>query len=167
MRVMGGGVQSKQLDAKQEGEKERGEKVGGFWLLHPWTQDHNVAKWRSIIECAAHWEEVMMQQMRSSPSNFPHPPSPSYQVPSPWSTASPAFAPYAHIELLGVQQEWQGRGIGKALVRRACDIADEEGLRIYTQSGGAWEFFEGVDGFETVEEEWGGGGGGGGLIRRF
>ncbi|KAI4265651.1 MAG: hypothetical protein L6R38_009265, partial [Xanthoria sp. 2 TBL-2021] len=65
------------------------EKAGGFWTEHPWTEDHDEGKWRFVIDCLVHWEEEVMR-------------------------GNGKGAGYLHLELMGVEQAYQGRDVGRA-----------------------------------------------------
>ena len=48
-----------------------------------------------------------------------------------------------HIELFGTDHEWKGKGIGSKMLKRACEIADGEGLDVFVQANaGAVSFYE-------------------------
>lgn len=100
--------------------------IGGFWTKHPWTEDHDESKWRFIMDSNCHWEEVEMQKSRGE---------------------------YFHIELCGVDEHYQRRGIGKRLHHLAAAICDANHCASYTQSGGAKEYYEKLGlGFKTLEK---------------
>ncbi|KAI0471682.1 hypothetical protein GGR56DRAFT_85004 [Xylariaceae sp. FL0804] len=58
------------------------------------------------------------------------------------------------IELLGVDSAYAGRGIGRRLVRRACDVADAAGAAIFLQTSQARRWWLGLGcGFESRKHD--------------
>lgn len=45
--------------------------------------------------------------------------------------------PHFVIELFGVDHETKGSGLGKKLLLKACDIADEAGLAVFVMANGS------------------------------
>lgn len=56
------------------------------------------------------------------------------------------------IDHFGVDHGYQGRGMGKMLMGRACEIADAEGLDVFVQANEFAESFYRNFGFETEEK---------------
>ncbi|OKO94336.1 hypothetical protein PENSUB_11603 [Penicillium subrubescens] len=53
------------------------------------------------------------------------------------------------IDLFGVDHEYQGRGMGKMLLAKACEIADREKLDVFVEANEFAESFYHDFGFET------------------
>jgi GNAT superfamily N-acetyltransferase len=105
--------------------------VGGFWARHPWTPDHNQAKWGPPVACMMHYEQKLMHD---------------------------GGLPYYLLELLAVDHDYKGQGIGMRLVLSACDIADHGGRPVFLQSGSARDFYLRLNrGFRVeAEPDWNG-----------
>ncbi|CEO58570.1 hypothetical protein PMG11_03282 [Penicillium brasilianum] len=56
------------------------------------------------------------------------------------------------IDHFGVDHAYQGRGMGKMLMGKACEIADREGLDVFVQANEFAESFYRNFGFETEEK---------------
>ena len=97
--------------------------AGGFWQKHTWTVDHG-SEWGPPIECQSYYEKQIM-------GNEEH----------------------LLIELLAVDYDYRSVGIGKALVKQACQIADDSNRSIFVQSGSAKGFYLGLDNSFHVEAE--------------
>ena len=52
------------------------------------------------------------------------------------------------IELFGAEHGWKGKGVGTKLLRRACEIADGEGVDVFVQANGSAKGFYERLGFE-------------------
>ena len=60
--------------------------------------------------------------------------------------------PFFDVQLLGVDAEYQGIGLGMKLVQKACEISDGEGVDIFAQANtGARRFYEKC-GFACLDE---------------
>lgn len=57
--------------------------------------------------------------------------------------------PHFCVDHFGVDAEHQGRGLGKVLLGRACEIADREGLDVFVEANEFAESFYLKFGFET------------------
>ena len=104
------------------GPDERG---AGFWTMYDWTEDHDEAKVKAMIDAMVEYRERMMLGR----SHF-------------------------SIELFGVDHDFKGRGVGTKLLARACEIADRAGYDVFVQANAsARDFYArlgfGVEG-ETV-----------------
>lgn len=73
--------------------------------------------------------------------------------------------PHYLIELVGVDDEYQGLGIGRRLVERACEIADDGNEAIYLQTSAAREFYTRRVGRGFVGVGGDGAGAGGSIVR--
>jgi ribosomal protein S18 acetylase RimI-like enzyme len=60
--------------------------------------------------------------------------------------------PHFCIDHFGVDAEYQGRGLGKTLIARACEIADREELDIFVEANEFAESFYNKFGFKTEQK---------------
>jgi len=82
--------------------------------LVPLTADHHEALKDALVEQARDRATLMRQE-------------PNFQV-----------------DLLGVDRAFQGRGVGRRLVQRACEVADQEGAAVFLQTTKAREWYLGL-----------------------
>ncbi len=57
------------------------------------------------------------------------------------------------VDHFGVDEEWQGKGIGGRLLGKACEVADEEGLDMFVEANANAESFYQKFGFKTEGKE--------------
>ncbi|KAI0434745.1 acyl-CoA N-acyltransferase [Xylaria sp. FL1042] len=91
---------------------QQGQPFGGFMAQHPATPDHPAERWQRAIQTFIENEERTVGDR----DRF-------------------------LIEILGVDHAYQGRGIGKQLVARLCEIADLKGHPIFLETSQAREFY--------------------------
>ncbi|KAM0707412.1 hypothetical protein Q7P35_004057 [Cladosporium inversicolor] len=77
----------------------------GFWSAFPPTPDHDAAAYSDVSSNLANAREALM-------------------------TGQPHFV----VELFGVDHEMKGFGLGKKLLLKACEIADEAGLSVFVMA---------------------------------
>ncbi|KAI1310173.1 acyl-CoA N-acyltransferase [Xylaria venustula] len=103
---------------------QRGEPLGGFMAQHPTTQDHPEELWQKAIEGFIEDEKLHVGDR----DRF-------------------------LIEVMGVDQTCQGKGIGKRLVTMVCEIADSKGYPIFLETSQAREFYtKQGKGFDVVPQ---------------
>ncbi|KAK3052008.1 hypothetical protein LTR09_006962 [Extremus antarcticus] len=103
----------------------------GLWTAFPRTREHDAEKYDSMVGAMSKHREAIMR-------------------------VGDEVGARVHylVELLGVDHSWKGKGIGAALLRRACEVADAEGLEVFVQANGsARAFYEKVGGFGVVARE--------------
>lgn len=98
------------------------ERGSGSWSLFPRTADHHAEKYESMIDAMSKHRESIMRVGHESG----------------------ARAHYL-VELFGVDHNWKGKGVGAALLRRACKVADARGGEVQA-NGSARAFYENVAG---------------------
>lgn len=81
------------------------ERGAGFWSTFPPTSDHDVTAYADVAAGLAEARENLM-----------------------------AGRPHFVIELFGVDHEIKGFGLGKMLLLKACEIADQAGLPIFVMA---------------------------------
>lgn len=115
----------------------QGQPSGGVLMRHPPTEDHNAEAWTSVVEAFAQTEKRVVGDR----DRF-------------------------LVEIMGVDSDYQGMGVGKRLVATACEIADAKGLPIFLKTSAAREYYlkQGL-GFGHVSEEDNGGGKGDTILR--
>lgn len=103
----------------------------GSWSLFPRTGDHDAVKFDAMVDAMSRHREAIMRVGDESGARV-----------------------HYFVELLGVDHSWKGKGVGAALLRRACEVADAEGLEVFVQANGsARAFYEKVGGFGVVARE--------------
>ncbi|KAI0966618.1 acyl-CoA N-acyltransferase [Xylaria arbuscula] len=103
----------------------QGQPLGGFMAQHPATQDHPEELWQKAIKNFGENEELIVGDR----DRF-------------------------LIEVMGVDQAYQGKGIGKQLIAIVCDIADSKGYPIFLETSQAREFYvKQGKGFEVVPQD--------------
>lgn len=106
-------------------EMKPGSHFGGFVAHHPPTEDHDMELWNAAVkEFAADEERVVGDR------------------------------PRCLIEVMAVDDAYQGRGIGGRLMSWACEIADRKGCPIFLETSMAKGFYLKLDrGFYVVDED--------------
>ncbi|KAF2157089.1 hypothetical protein K461DRAFT_218633 [Myriangium duriaei CBS 260.36] len=89
-----------------------GDTYGGFWTQHAWTADHGEEVWRPAIDCMVEYERRLMGERR-----------------------------HGLLEMVAVDDKWKGKGVGRMLVGKMCEVADAERVEIFLQSGGARGYY--------------------------
>ncbi|KAI1284682.1 acyl-CoA N-acyltransferase [Xylaria sp. FL0933] len=104
---------------------QQGQPFGGFMAQHPATSDHPAEIWQKAIQ-------TFIENEKSTVGDRDR------------------FL----IEILGVDHTYQGRGIGKQLVARLCEIADSKGYPIFLETSQAREFYlKQENGFEGASTD--------------
>jgi ribosomal protein S18 acetylase RimI-like enzyme len=102
---------------------EPSEKGCGFWSMYPLTDDHNKDMCNAFISTMAEWRENLLRDRA-----------------------------HYHIELFGTDHEWKGKGIGSMMLKRACEIADDEGVDMFVQANAQGVSFYEKFGFQNKGE---------------
>lgn len=84
---------------------EAGEKGAGFWSMYPLTEDHSKDMCNAFIDTMTEWRQRLMDDR-------------SHYL----------------IELFGTDHAFKGYGVGSKMLKRACEIADENGQDIFVQA---------------------------------
>ncbi|KAI1264059.1 acyl-CoA N-acyltransferase [Xylariaceae sp. FL1019] len=104
---------------------QKGQAFGGFMAQHPATEDHPSEMWSKAIQRFIENEKAAVGD-------------------------NDRFL----IEIMGVDEAYQGQGIGKRLVANVCDIADAKGYPIFLETSRAREFYlKQGRGFEVVSPD--------------
>ncbi|KAI0142807.1 acyl-CoA N-acyltransferase [Xylariaceae sp. FL1272] len=90
----------------------KGQAFGGFMAQHPATEDHPAEIWSKAIE----------RFIENEKETVGH---------------NDRFL----VEVMGVDEAYQGRGVGKQLVARVCEIADAKGYPIFLETSRARDFY--------------------------
>ena len=93
------------------------------FLRHPATVDHDQARYAALLDSIGQGPQERLRAGRS----------------------------YFSLDLFGVDDRYQGYGLGKKLLQKACDLAEDEGIDVFVQANtNASPFYE-KRGFECVK----------------
>ncbi|KAK1071799.1 hypothetical protein LTR12_008566 [Friedmanniomyces endolithicus] len=100
------------------------DKGAGSWNNHDLTPDHDVVGYKAMIDSMGeHRERLMLGR------------------------------PHFLIQLFGVDHAYAGKGIGRSLLARACEIGDSAGLDMFVQANASAKGLYEKMGFEVGGEE--------------
>ncbi|KAK4495155.1 hypothetical protein PRZ48_013482 [Zasmidium cellare] len=77
----------------------------GAWTMYPFTKDHDAKEFQPSVELMAEWREKLFGKDQ-------------------W---------HYLLEFVGVDHGYKGAGVGKRLLDRACEIADEKGYSVFVE----------------------------------
>ena len=98
------------------------ERGAGFWTKFDWPSDINENMLQAMIDPMVENREKFM-----------------------------LGRPHFLIELFGADHTWKGKGVGKAMLERACQAADHDGHDIFVQANASAKGFYERVGFEIID----------------
>lgn len=78
----------------------------GMWTMYDFTSDHDLEEFQPSIEVMIDWRERLFASTKQ------------------W---------HYLLEFVGVDHAYRGTGIGKRILERACEIADEKGYPVFVE----------------------------------
>ncbi|KAK5165381.1 uncharacterized protein LTR77_008910 [Saxophila tyrrhenica] len=106
------------------------ERGSGAWSIFPLTSDHDAEKFNAMVSTMSLQRERIMRVDEEE-----------------------AARKHYTIELFGVDNSWKGKGVGAALLRRACEVVDERGLETFVQANASARAFYEREGFQVRGSE--------------